>query len=83
MVVASPRLRNALTLFSSRDCVVCHRVRLVLAAKGVTYDLVPVDPANPPFPTPMNFPFQFWAGSQSSILIRESEEGLRSRRTRQ
>ena len=48
MVVASPRLRNALTLFSSRDCVVCHRVRLVLAAKGVTYDLVPVDPANPP-----------------------------------
>jgi RNA polymerase-associated protein len=37
-----------LTLFSARDCVVCHRVRLVLAAKGVTYDLIPVDPANPP-----------------------------------
>jgi len=48
MVVASPRLRNSLTLFSSRDSVVCHRVRLVLAAKGVTYDFVPVDPANPP-----------------------------------
>lgn len=49
MVAAtSPRLRNALTLFSSRDCVVCHRVRLVFAAKGVNYDLIPVDPANPP-----------------------------------
>ena len=48
MMAASPRIRNALTLFSARDCVVCHRVRLVLAAKGVTYELVAVDPANPP-----------------------------------
>ena len=48
MMAASPRMRNALTLFSSTDCVLCHRVRLVLAAKGVTYDLVPVDPQNPP-----------------------------------
>ena len=47
-MAASPRMRNALTLFSSTDCVLCHRVRLVLAAKGVTYDLVPVDPQNPP-----------------------------------
>ena len=47
-MAASPRLRNTLTLFSARDCVLCHRVRLVLAAKGVNYDLVPVDPANPP-----------------------------------
>jgi len=47
-MAASPRIRNALTLFSARDCVVCHRVRLVLAAKGVSYDLVPVDPTNPP-----------------------------------
>ncbi len=47
-MAASPRMRNTLTLFSARDCVVCHRVRLVLAAKGVTYDMVPVDPANPP-----------------------------------
>ena len=47
-MAASPRMRNALTLFSARDCVVCHRVRLVLAAKGVTYELVPVDTANPP-----------------------------------
>lgn len=47
-MAASPRMRNALTLFSSTDCVLCHRVRLVLAAKGVTYDLIPVDPQNPP-----------------------------------
>ena len=47
-MAASPRLRNTLTLFSARDCVLCHRVRLVLAAKGVNYDLVTVDPANPP-----------------------------------
>ena len=47
-MAASSRIRNALTLFSSPDCVVCHRVRLVLAAKGVSYELVPVDTANPP-----------------------------------
>lgn len=47
-MVSSPRIRNTLTLFSALDCVVCHRVRLVLAAKGVTYDMVPVDPAKPP-----------------------------------
>jgi stringent starvation protein A len=47
-MAASPRMRNTLTLFSARDCVVCHRVRLVLAAKGVSYDMVTVDPANPP-----------------------------------
>jgi RNA polymerase-associated protein len=41
-------MRNALTLFSSVDDVLCHRTRLVLAAKGVTYDLIPVDPQNPP-----------------------------------
>lgn len=47
-MAASLRLRNALSLFSARDCAVCHRVRLVLAAKGVSYDLIPVDPNNPP-----------------------------------
>ena len=48
MMAASPRMRNALTLFSATDDVLCHRVRLVLAAKGVTYDLIPVDPQSPP-----------------------------------
>ena len=40
-------MRNVLTLFSSVDDVLCHRARLVLAAKGVTYDMVVVDPQNP------------------------------------
>src|SRR3546814_18052596 len=48
MMATSLRMRNALTLFSSVDDVLCHRVRLVLAAKGVTYDLIPVDPQKPP-----------------------------------
>lgn len=48
MMAASPRMRNALTLFSSADDVLCHRVRLVLAAKGVSYDLITVDPKDPP-----------------------------------
>ena len=47
-MAASVRMRNTLTLFSSNDDVLCHRVRLVLAAKGVTFDLVPVDAQNPP-----------------------------------
>lgn len=47
-MAASSRMRNTLTLFTARDCVVCHRVRLVLAAKGVSYDAVMVDPAKPP-----------------------------------
>ncbi len=48
MMASSPRMRNALTLFSAVDDVLCHRVRLVLAAKGVTYDLIAVDPQDPP-----------------------------------
>ncbi len=47
-MAVSVRMRNTLTLFSANDDVLCHRVRLVLAAKGVTYDLVVVDPQNPP-----------------------------------
>lgn len=47
-MASSPRIRNTLTLFTAADNVLCHRVRLVLAAKGVTYDLVLVDPAKPP-----------------------------------
>jgi len=42
------RSRTVLTLYSSRDDVQCHRARLVLAAKGVVYDLVPVNPESPP-----------------------------------
>jgi len=41
-------MRTKLTLFSTPDHVTCHRVRLILAAKGVSYDLVIVDPVFPP-----------------------------------
>jgi len=44
----SQRSRTVLTLYSSADSVHCHRVRLVLAAKGVVYDLVTVNPRSPP-----------------------------------
>jgi RNA polymerase-associated protein len=44
----SQRSSTILTLYSSNDDAQCHRVRLVLAAKGVVYDLVPVTAKNPP-----------------------------------
>lgn len=47
-MVLNPRSRTVLTLYSSRDDVQCHRVRLVLAAKGVAHDFVGVNPASPP-----------------------------------
>ena len=48
MMSTTTRVRNNLTLFSGVDDVLSHRVRLVLAAKGVTYDFIPVDPTRPP-----------------------------------
>jgi stringent starvation protein A len=44
----STRSRTVLTLYSARDCVYCHRVRLVLAAKGVSFDLILADTSKPP-----------------------------------
>src|SRR5215469_10024592 len=40
-------------------------------------------PAQPPLPTASNFPFQFTIGSQTSILMSESDEGVRVAATRQ
>ena len=40
--------RSTLTLFTSADCSRSHCVRLVLAEKGVEYDLCETDPADPP-----------------------------------
>jgi RNA polymerase-associated protein len=37
-----------LTLYTTADDVQCHRARLVLAAKGVSYERVLVDPSRPP-----------------------------------
>jgi RNA polymerase-associated protein len=42
------RVRTVLTLFSGRNDLASHCARLVLAAKGVSYDLVVVDPNDPP-----------------------------------
>src|SRR5436190_3666531 len=42
------RTRTVLTLFSARDGLESHRARLILAAKGVSYDLVMVDPGREP-----------------------------------
>src|SRR6266545_4193662 len=40
-------------------------------------------PAQPPLPTPWNFPFHAGAGSQTSILMSESDEGISVAATRQ
>ncbi|MFC4762343.1 glutathione S-transferase N-terminal domain-containing protein [Dyella koreensis] len=47
-MVQSARSRSVLTLYSTADDIQCHRARLVLAAKGVSYERVQVDPSKPP-----------------------------------
>ena len=44
MMLTSARNRTVLTLFTTADAVQCHRVRMVLAAKGVVYDRVEARP---------------------------------------
>lgn len=40
--------RTVLTLYTTDNDIQCHRVRLILAAKGVVYEREMVDPAHPP-----------------------------------
>lgn len=40
--------RSTMTFFSDANSHYSHRVRIVLAEKGVTVDIIHVDPANPP-----------------------------------
>ncbi len=40
--------RSSMTLFSDSTCHYCHRVRIVLAEKGVTVDLIESDSGNAP-----------------------------------
>ncbi|BBD80084.1 glutathione S-transferase N-terminal domain-containing protein [Aerosticca soli] len=47
-MVQSARSRTVLTLYTTATGIQCHRVRLVLAAKGVSYERVVVDPDKPP-----------------------------------
>ena len=44
MMAASPRMRNALTLFSSVDDVLCHRVHQLCLTTGVAGRRAPVVP---------------------------------------
>ena len=47
-MVQNARSRTILTLSTPADDIQCHRARLVLAAKGVSYERVLVDPGKPP-----------------------------------
>jgi len=40
--------RSVMTLFSSDECAQCHRVRIVLAEKDISVDIVNIDPENKP-----------------------------------
>ncbi|MBT4885013.1 MAG: stringent starvation protein A [Legionellales bacterium] len=40
--------RSSITVFCNESCVYSHRVKIVLAEKGVNFDIVYVDPNNPP-----------------------------------
>lgn len=40
--------RPVMTLYSRADCPLSHRVRIVLAEKGITADIIDVDVNNPP-----------------------------------
>jgi RNA polymerase-associated protein len=47
-MVQSNGLRTLLSLYTMADDIQCHRARLVLASKGVSYERVMVDPSSPP-----------------------------------
>lgn len=47
-MVQSARSRTVLTLYTTADDIQCHRARLLLAAKGVSYERVMVEPGKPP-----------------------------------
>jgi RNA polymerase-associated protein len=47
-MVQNARSRTALALYTDADDVQSHRTRLVLAAKGVTYDRITVEAGSPP-----------------------------------
>lgn len=40
--------RSVMTLFSTPTCSHCHRTRIVLAEKGITYEVIDVEPNNLP-----------------------------------
>ena len=46
--MAAVSKRSVMTLFSGETCPYSHRVRFVLAEKGITYEVLPVDPDDKP-----------------------------------
>ncbi|HBH36351.1 MAG TPA: stringent starvation protein A, partial [Gammaproteobacteria bacterium] len=40
--------RTVMTLFSDPECIYSHRVRIVLAEKNITVDILDADPLNLP-----------------------------------
>ena len=40
--------KSVMTLFSTDNDIHCHRVRIVLAEKGINFEVVNVNPSNPP-----------------------------------
>ncbi len=47
MAVVANR-KSVMTLFNGVEDIYCHRVRIVLAEKGINFETVEVDPAQPP-----------------------------------
>jgi len=47
-MVQGTRSRTVLTLYTTAEDIQCHRARLVLAAKAVSYERVLVEPGKPP-----------------------------------
>jgi len=47
-MATSPRSRAGLTLYSARNCLDSHRIRLALSAKGLPYERIVVEPGLPP-----------------------------------
>lgn len=47
-MVALTRRKPAMILFSRPSCCLCHRARVVLAEKGIRFELYEVDLADPP-----------------------------------
>lgn len=39
--------RSSITVFCNESCIYSHRVKIVLAEKGVNFDIVYIDPENP------------------------------------
>ncbi|VEB24279.1 Stringent starvation protein A homolog [Avibacterium volantium] len=38
--------RSIMTLFSNKDDIYCHQVRIVLAEKGVAYEMEEIEPGS-------------------------------------